>query len=82
EQHRLTWAERRRNVDELFSCVEAPPIVVLVDDLLTSGATASAAARALRAAGALRVTLVCLARTPRHGDAAALQEDQRAEDGA
>jgi predicted amidophosphoribosyltransferase len=42
--------------------------VLLVDDLLTSGATASAAAATLRAAGATRVDLICLARTPRHDE--------------
>ncbi len=66
EQHLLTWAERRRNVADLFTCRgPAPARVLLVDDLITSGATASAAARALRFAGAMQVDLACLARTPR-----------------
>lgn len=38
--------------------------VALVDDVLTTGATATAAAWALREAGAMRVELWCLARTP------------------
>jgi predicted amidophosphoribosyltransferase len=37
--------------------------VVLVDDLVTSGATAAAAACVLAAAGAARVTVLCFART-------------------
>jgi predicted amidophosphoribosyltransferase len=41
--------------------------VILVDDLITTGATASAAAGVLRAAGARRVDLVCLGRTPPPG---------------
>ncbi len=68
EQHRLGLALRRRNVAELFISRPAPERVLLVDDLLTSGATAIAAATALRAAGAKRIDLVCLARTPRQGE--------------
>ena len=68
EQHRLGLALRRRNVAGLFTCRAAPARVVLVDDLLTSGATAIAAATALRAAGATRIDLVCLARTPKRGE--------------
>lgn len=38
--------------------------VLLVDDVVTSGATVSAAAKALRAAGATRVHVLAAARTP------------------
>lgn len=38
--------------------------ILLVDDIVTTGATASAAARALREAGAVAVELVAAARTP------------------
>lgn len=65
-QHRLGRGERARNVAGLFACRAPPPAcVLLVDDLCTSGATASAAAACLRAAGARRVVLAVLARTPR-----------------
>ena len=43
----------------------APRSVCLVDDVYTSGATASAAAQALRKAGATRVEVVCFARAVR-----------------
>lgn len=67
EQHALGQADRARNVEGLFRATQwavAPERVCLVDDLLTSGATASAAAAALKAAGAKRVVLTVLARTP------------------
>lgn len=66
EQHRLGMSDRQRNVDGLFMCAKKVPAqIILVDDLLTSGATISSAASALRGAGARRVMAVCLARTPR-----------------
>ncbi|MEA2685370.1 MAG: hypothetical protein QOE93_565 [Actinomycetota bacterium] len=43
----------------------APTRVLLVDDVVTSGATVAAAARALRTAGATRIHVVAAARTPR-----------------
>lgn len=69
EQHRLGASQRRENVAGLFACRgRAPDYVLLVDDLVTSGATASSAAGTLRAAGAKRVDLLCLARTPRRDE--------------
>jgi ComF family protein len=41
--------------------------LAVVDDVLTTGATADAVAAALRAAGAARVEIWCLARTPSPG---------------
>jgi predicted amidophosphoribosyltransferase len=68
-QHGLGAADRARNVDALFACAATrlPATVVLVDDLVTSGATASAAAGTLRRAGAGRIVLACLARTAGRG---------------
>jgi len=65
-QASLPRAERAANVRGAFSCrAVAPPRVLLVDDVYTTGATASACATALRHAGARRVEVVCLARAVR-----------------
>jgi ComF family protein len=65
-QRGLPLAERRRNVRGAFRPVaEAPARVVLVDDVYTSGATVTAAASALRKAGARRVDVVTFARAVR-----------------
>jgi ComF family protein len=65
-QRGLSLAERRRNIAGAFVArsVAGRP-VVLVDDVYTSGATASAAAKALRRAGAARVDVVSFARAIR-----------------
>lgn len=65
-QRGLSLAERRRNVAGAFgSTGPVSDTVVVVDDVYTSGATVSAAASALRAAGAPRVDVVTFARTIR-----------------
>jgi predicted amidophosphoribosyltransferase len=65
-QRGLTRAERRRNVAGAFvSENSVPSKVVLVDDVFTSGATANAAALALKKADARRVEVVTFARVVR-----------------
>lgn len=64
-QRGLSLAERRRNVGGAFHCEAAAGSVVLVDDVYTTGATASGAASALRAGGARRVDVVTFARAVR-----------------
>lgn len=62
-QTRLTPEERRANIGGAFEAVGVPPTrVVLVDDVLTTGATLVEAAGALRAAGAGVVEAVTFAR--------------------
>jgi len=71
-QQQLDAATRRRNLRQAF-CL-APGTVIkgrhlaLIDDVLTTGATAEALARLLKRAGAVRVDVYCLARTPKPGD--------------
>jgi predicted amidophosphoribosyltransferase len=58
--------ERRANVRGAFvATAHAPPTVLLVDDVYTTGATAGAAATALRRAGATRIEVITFARTVR-----------------
>ena len=62
-QRGLQRRQRRANVRDAFRAVSAAPLSVgLVDDVHTTGATLSAAARALRRAGAERVECLTLAR--------------------
>jgi predicted amidophosphoribosyltransferase len=62
----LARRERVKNVRGAFVALARPPTtVVLVDDVYTTGATASAGATALRRAGASRVDVVTFARTVR-----------------
>ncbi len=62
----LSRAERAENLQGAFRCPEAAPLrgrrIVLIDDVLTSGATANAASRALLRGGAKAVDVLVFAR--------------------
>jgi predicted amidophosphoribosyltransferase len=65
-QRGLSRDARRRNVRGAFTAAgSAPARVAIVDDVYTSGATANAAASALRKTGARRVVVVTFARAVR-----------------
>ncbi|MGA2214454.1 MAG: ComF family protein [Bryobacteraceae bacterium] len=65
----LTSAKRRLNVSGAFQASKPAAIdgrrVLLIDDVMTTGATAASCARALQRAGARQVTLLTLARADR-----------------
>jgi competence protein ComFC len=62
DQAELGRDERRRNLMGAFRARRVAGRVLLVDDVMTTGATADACARALREAGADQVLVVTFAR--------------------
>lgn len=65
-QHQLSRRERAANMHDAFTarCQLSGGHIALVDDVVTTGATATAATQVLLAAGADSVEVWCLARTP------------------
>jgi ComF family protein len=71
-QQQLDAATRKRNLRRAFALAPESQVsgrhLALVDDVLTTGATAESLARLLKKSGAARVDIYCLARTPKPGD--------------
>ena len=71
-QHHLNGSQRRQNLSGVFAAVplhRPSAEVMLLDDVVTSGATSQAAAETLEAAGYGVVGVLCLAQRPSPGDA-------------
>ena len=70
-QQQLDAAARRGNLRRAFALADPTAVtgrhLALVDDVLTTGATAEALSSLLLKAGAARVDIYCLARTPAPG---------------
>ncbi len=71
-QQGLDAKARKRNLRGAFTLIDPDWVkgrhLALVDDVLTTGSTAEVIAGLLNTAGARRVDVYCLARTPRPGD--------------
>jgi len=70
-QQDLDAKTRQRNLLQAFALAEGAQVkgrhLALIDDVLTTGATANSLARLLMDAGARQVDVYCLARTPKPG---------------
>jgi len=73
----LSNTARRLNVSAAFRCRRPDAVagkrILLIDDVMTTGSTASACAAALKRAGATRVVLLTVARVDRRADVSNLK---------
>lgn len=69
-QREANKRERLRNVRSAFECASnnLPKRVAIIDDVITTGATARSAAASVKKAGAEWVEIWAVARTPKPGD--------------
>ncbi len=71
-QQGLDAKARKRNLRDAFALTDPDRVMgkhlALIDDVLTTGSTADTLARLLIEAGARKVDVYCLARTPKPGD--------------
>jgi ComF family protein len=65
----MSYSQRKKAVAGAFAVADKERVsgrnVIVIDDVLTSGSTAEACAKALRKAGAARIELICWARVVR-----------------
>jgi len=77
-QTELDARDRQRNLEAAFRVrAPLPAHVALVDDVLTTGSTAAAAVRTLKAAGVARVDVWVVAQAPEPGNGALRAESPR-----
>jgi ComF family protein len=76
-QHLQSKLQRQRSMSNTFVCRPSVDLVgarvALVDDVVTTGATATAATRSLLEAGVKSVDLWCIARTGWHNSASSIK---------
>ena len=69
-QHTLSAAERRTNLQGVYRVLDEQQVagkrILLVDDVITTGATVDECAALLRKSGVKTVHTACIAKTPKH----------------
>jgi len=67
-QASIPFKARKKNIEHAFKLIQTkvPPHIAIIDDVLTTGHTANAAAKQLRQAGATTIEIWTIARAIRH----------------